>query len=44
MPMNAHSRNIFSGTLTRYSWKNAETRNTAACPINLLTPLFSIGL
>ena len=41
---NDQSRNILSGMLTKYSWKNADKKNTARFACVLLKPLDNIGL
>ncbi len=43
IPAKAYTPNIFSGTETRYSWKNAEMTKTADMTVILEYPLFSRG-
>uniref|UniRef100_A0A0B7AP38 Uncharacterized protein n=1 Tax=Arion vulgaris TaxID=1028688 RepID=A0A0B7AP38_9EUPU len=44
IPKKAQTLNILKGTLMRYSWKNAENKNTAVDAANLEKFLLSKGL
>ena len=44
MPKKDHNRNILKGRLTKYSWKNAETKKTQVVAPSFDTPALINGL